>query len=720
MIKDEDVKKSEKIFESYKQSDRGTFSEHAVEDRAFVANVMWTSADAKALEAANQPVLTINETTPARNQVLSKLTKNSPRWASYGKEKSDVTTASYVSDIMEHIWYLSDGDTSNSKATEDFIDVGMWAMMVYVDSDADYGRGEIKVTDLDPLEVYIDPSSKRLDTEDAAHKLIVKRVTKEYIKNIYPNFNFENTSQSYEDDIEGTSRSIEEGQVLKATDDNESEYYLIIDRYTKIKVTKYHVDDGTEHLFSKKQYDEYWQQPAIVLTRAGTEEYISDDENVKYWMSIIRQYGKVIHYMSESFVDEQGQMQENLQIMSGLEHPESIPGSTTQITVVNKGYLIKTGKIESRETPVDRIKRVLSIGGKLHYKDTLPISRYPIQTTMNQHQRNPFPIGDIRLVRPLQEQLNKITSKITAYISAITNLIAFVQQGSNTKKQLETQAGKAGLKVIEIDTEVGSPPSFAQYPPLPAGIFQERQNIINQIQRIMGAYPMMDGDTSRAPDTYRATLVIQEEGQDRITFKRKRIETAINNLAKVVAELIPKVYTEKKMIRLLKPNHQVKEVTFNEESYENGAREIKNDLSVVNCDIVMISGSMLPTNRWARSEYYTGLYEKGILQDASVILRESEIPDVEEIIEKQDKLNQAMQYIQQLEGQLKQITGDKQTTDRENLHLKQRVEVEKVKSGLKEIEYGAKASVELGKARINDEVRKTKQTDPKGKETKNK
>ena len=173
--------------------------------------------------------------------------------------------------------------------------------------------------------------------------------------------------------------------------------------------------------------------------------------------------------------------------------------------------------------------------------------------------------------------------------------------------------------------------------------------------------------------------------------------------------MIPHVYTEEKIVRLLKPNHQIKETTFNQESYETGAREIINDLSVGMYDIVMISGSMLPTNRWARSEYYTGLFEKGILQDASVILRESEIQDVEDIIEKQDKLNQAMQYIQQLEEQMKQLGGQLQSKQREVISANEKVEVEKTKTKLDRLVNRAERDVMVGGMRISDETKKVKE-----------
>ncbi len=705
---DKEVVKSEQILERYKQSNRSTWAEAAVEDRAFVANVQWESEDADSQEAANQPALTVNEVTPARDQVVSSLTKNSPRWMSYGKEKSDVGTASKVADLMEHIWYYSDTDTKNAKATEDFIDVGMWAMMAYVDTKADLGKGEIILTDIDPLELYIDPNAKRLDTEDAAHKLIYKRCTEDYIKVHYPDFDFQDAKLSYGDDYPTSTRSLTEGQVLKVTDDQEHKKYDIIDRYTKIKVKRYHVKDGNfESIFTEEKFKDYWNEPAIILVHQGQEEYITD-ERVQEWIQYYQMFGEIIHFVNIPQVTPDGQVQESLQIVPGVEDENSIPNSTTKIIPTIKGYLIQLKVIKVDEPLIDRIQRVFSIGGKLYFKDIMPISRYPIVTTLNHHSRNPFAMGDIRLVRPLQEQLNKVTSKITAYISAIVNLIGFVPKGSGIKKQLEEQGGKAGMKIFEIDTEVGQAPSFANYPPLPAGIFEDRQRIIAQIQRIMGAYPFLDGDASQAPETYRATLVLQEEGQNRSQYKRKKIETAINGLAKVVAEMIPNVYTEEKIVRLLKPNHQMKETTFNQTTYETGAREIINDLSMGAYDIVMISGSMLPTNRWARSEYYTGLFEKGILQDASVILRESEIPDVEEIIMKQDKLNQAMQYIQQLEAQMKQLGGQLQTKSREVIQAQEKVAVVKTQGKLDKLVNRAERDVMVGGMRVNDEVKKVK------------
>ena len=296
MTDKEEVLESQKILENYKQGNRSDWAQGNAENRAFVASVQWEQEDSDALEAADQPALCVNETTPARDQVVANLTKNSPRWMSYGREKSDVNIASKISSLMEYIWQNSDADIKNSQATEDFIDTGMWVMMAYVDYNADFGKGEIILEDINPDDLYIDPNSKRNDTEDAAHKIIHKRATESLIKNKYPDFDFKDAQYSFTDETSQSTRAANEGQVLKITDDIEHKKYDLIDRYTKIKEVRYHVQDRDfESIFTKKQYDKYWEEETIILTELGNEQYLVD-EDAKAWKDIYNQFGETVHY----------------------------------------------------------------------------------------------------------------------------------------------------------------------------------------------------------------------------------------------------------------------------------------------------------------------------------------------------------------------------------------------------------------------------------------
>ena len=72
------------------------------------------------------------------------------------------------------------------RSAMDYEVAGMGAFMAYVDSEADNGKGEILITDVDPQELYIDPLSKKEDSSDADHILVVKNLTQEYVKENYP------------------------------------------------------------------------------------------------------------------------------------------------------------------------------------------------------------------------------------------------------------------------------------------------------------------------------------------------------------------------------------------------------------------------------------------------------------------------------------------------------------------------------------------------------
>jgi len=97
-------------------------------------------------------------------------------------------------------------------------------------------------------------------------------------------------------------------------------------------------------------------------------------------------------------------------------------------------------------------------------------------------------------------------------------------------------------------------------------------------------------------------------------------------------------------------------------------------------------------------------YQAGII-DRTEALKKSEIFDKAGVMQRTDEMIKMQGMIQQLQEQLKTVSGDKQTTDRENLHLKQRVEVEKFKTKLKESESDTKASNKLALGQLTNAVK---------------
>ena len=148
----------------------------------------------------------------------------------------------------------------------------------------------------------------------------------------------------------------------------------------------------------------------------------------------------------------------------------------------------------------------------------MDIEDYPIVTIMNRHNRNPYPMSDVRFIKPIQEYINKITSLIIAHASSSTNTKLLIPRGSMNRKQLEEEWSRAGTGVIEFDPELGQP-VVAGPVPLPNELYKNREDAKQSIYHILGIHPLQHGDPSSAPSTYKGTVAIDEYSQRRIKSK---------------------------------------------------------------------------------------------------------------------------------------------------------------------------------------------------------
>ena len=62
----------------------------------------------------------------------------------------------------------------------------MGYLYAYIDPEADYGRGEVKYTYLDPFRVYVDPSSRHRYADDASGIILSTILTEDQLLNMYP------------------------------------------------------------------------------------------------------------------------------------------------------------------------------------------------------------------------------------------------------------------------------------------------------------------------------------------------------------------------------------------------------------------------------------------------------------------------------------------------------------------------------------------------------
>ena len=711
------------LFSDY-SSARKLWSRQAVEDSEFRSGKQWKKEQVNALRARAQEPLVVNVIHPAVEQAKAMLTSNAPKFQSTGRDTSDTKVGRIFSDLMAYIWDISVGNAELKRCIDDYYVKGMGVMISYIKPDADFGRGEVMVKSIDPLSVYIDPDAEDPFCRDASNIVVAKRMTEKELIEMYPEFEEtirasqetshisdydENRFGLFDEEVVPQSRK---QSLLNVDDERELE---VFERYTKVKTPYYKIFDPFENreiIINDPQYAEYREEPAVILTTAKDQQILTEKQSVNQYMQIAEQVGKVYH------LEQDPQTGQPVPV-KGEETLDSIPESTVSIDIIDKGILIDSDKIMVTKVMNTNIKQCISVGDEYLYSIILPIEDYPIVPFMNGHHRNPYPTSDVRLVRGLQEYINKIRSLIVAHASSSTNVKLLIPRGSMNKKQLEEEWAKAGTAVIEFDPELGQP-IVAGPVPLPNELYKNEADAKQDIERILGIYTFMQGDVGGAPQTFKGTIAMDEFGQRRINSKKDDIEASLNQLARSVVGLIQFVYQSEKTIRLIQPNNKPMEVKINQNIYDDVSGQLIekiNDITVGKYDIIVVSGSTLPSNRWARFEYYMELYKSGLI-DQTEVLKQTDVADMEGVLERAGQMQKLQGQVQQQTEQIKKLKGDLQTAQRESIHDRKRVEVKEFEKKLAKAEAKAEMATQLYKERASDELKKLREEVKKATNTK--
>jgi len=709
----EDVIETRELWTQYNTS-REPWAQKFQEAIEFRAGAQWTKDQQEMLESRGQAAIVVNRIHPIVETAKALLTYNSPQFRATGREDGDRDTAKVFSDLFQYIWNISQGDLELKQTIDDYYVGGMGALMVYQDPDADMGKGEVKLKAVNPLDLYIDPNSKDKFCRDAANIIYATYMTDEAAKQMYPEFEsiIENSGEEPEaaDDYPTTNLSKTVSQVFPGdVEDRAHTVRRYLERYTKEIHNLYNVFEPfseREYLFDKDEYEMY-QRSLYVRVRkvTGEETIVWEEEAVEDLMKIVEEEGSLFHFQLPPLeLDPQtGQpMQQNPIRVPGQEGPNAIPGSTTALLPITPEELKGLGKLSINVVDVPRIKMVVSVGDALLYERVLPIEDYPIVPIMNVHLRTPFPESDVRIYRPLQEYINKIRSLIIAHASTSTNVKLLIPRGSVDKRQVEEEWGRAGTSVIEFDAELGAP-IVAGPVPLPNELYKNEADAKSDLEYGFGIYELMQGGGKGAPSTYRGTIVVDEFGQRRIKSRRDDIEDMLNQVGTVAIPLIQQLYTEDKVIRLLQPNGEESTQRFNfYKEMENGEVKKFHDIGVGKYDVQVVSGSTLPTNRMALLNTYMEMYKMGLI-DQTEVLKKSELVDVDGVMDRSGQMKQMQQQMMAMEEELKKVKGDLQTAEREEVHAKKRLEVEKFSSQLDKVSNRADMASSLFKARLGDQ-----------------
>tara|TARA_R100001594_G_scaffold24789_1_gene48645 strand:+ start:27860 stop:29890 length:2031 start_codon:yes stop_codon:yes gene_type:complete len=646
--------RAKEIRELYRRWDdaRKDWDTAAREDIDFYLGNHFSENEIDELGMRNQSAVPMDRLYSAIEQFKAIITSKPPKFSVVGREDSDNKLANVWKTLLEYIWDISDGDEVFKQAVHDYTITGLGYFYVYIDKEADFGRGEVKFTSLNPFRVVVDPNSRKRYFDDATGMMVSTIFTKSQLLDLYPQLNepseedqdkklidFIETDSDEEDfpsaDNTRTSQSFTP-DVVKDNDTFEIEKYRLIESYSKIKVPYYRVMDlrsEQEQVLTQEQFAMFMEQEEVIAAR-------------------------------------------------------------------------ERGELDFAEVMQTRIKLTCIIGQIVLYEHVLDTDIYPIIPVPNIWTDTPYPMSDVRKNKPFQRFLNKVVSLITSHAQASSGLKLLIPQGSvQDIEELERDWANPNA-TIEYDPSFGEP-HFPSPQPLAGSIMQLPQLIEKYIDLNMGIFEMMQGNAEVAPRTSSATMMMEDFGQRRSKSKLRDIEGSLKRCGKVVYNLAKSHYTHQKTIRIAQPNNDLTEFMINQRMYDDKTNEImtiENDISLGQFDVRVIGNSTMPSNKWGEWQIYMEAYQAGLI-DRNEALKKTEIFDKEGVLQRTDEVSKLQQYIQQLEDQLKNVSGDLQTAHRESISARKRTEVEKFKGKLKETELEQKSGTKLTLGRLRDAVK---------------
>ena len=632
------AKTTRELYRRYRDA-RSDWDTEARKDIDFFYGNHFSDNEVDELESRNQAAVPMDRVGPAVEKLKAMLTSSSPAFTVIPREDSDVKISKMWRVILSYIWEISDGNAQLKEAIHDHSSSGLGYLYAYIDTESDFGKGEVKFTSINPFRVYVPSTSRDRYFKDADNIILSTILTGEQIVNMYPELGpqvnpetgemeqglLENIS-GYSDDEDYPSSQQSNQQKTwtpaesKDLENSYQEKYQVLERFYKTKIPFYLIADVNNQ-----------------------EEMILNEEEF------------------QKFLEEN-------------------PG------------VFERGLVQFQEILQTRIAVVASVGEIVLYEAVLNTDIYPIVPLPNIYSGTPYPRSDISRARPMQRLLNKLWSLALSHAQASAGLKLIVPIGSvDDISQLEQDWSNPNA-VIEVDSSQGEP-HFPAPTPLAGEFYKLIQSCEFYIDFTFGLPELMHGFSEKAPDTVRGTERMLAQGAERPKSKLRDIELSIRKLGQVVYGLSKGHYTFKKIFRLVQANNNVNEVMANYyDDYSETVMDIQKDRhNIGQHDVSIEPGSTLPTSKWTEYQVYAEAFQMGLIDRTEVIKKNPEIFDKEGLIQRMGEIQQLQGQVQQLSEQNKELQGDLQTAQRESVSDRKRVEVEKFKSKLSEVQSDAKA-----------------------------
>lgn len=237
--------------------------------------------------------------------------------------------------------------------------------------------------------------------------------------------------------------------------------------------------------------------------------------------------------------------------------------------------------------------------------------RYPVP------DKNYF-YGEIDMIKPLQDELNKRKSQIVDILQLTANppIIVNIMSGLDTEKMTNRPGG-----IWTVNIPVDQAVKWLQTPNIPSALFLQTQQINSDIDTVSGIHDVTQG---RKPTGITAGVAIeslQEAAQTRIRLAARFLEYSLKHAAELMLSIIWQYYREPRIIKKRIGNEwEYEEVNFYNVELKGGVPSV-----------AIKSGSTMPVNKSVMRQQAIQLFQVQAI-DRRSLLEIFEWPDIEGVL----------------------------------------------------------------------------------------
>ena len=626
---------------------RSEWMKDRVENDDFFHGQHYSAEERLAIEARGQAPLAINITYSVVKQIISMITSVDPTWKVTPVGEADKSLAYLHREALNATWYNSRGGRVLSQIVKDTSIAGVG--YGHVTPVYDEEGFSVHYSHIPYWQSYLPPGTSQFDYNDAEDWVISKMMGYKGIAELF------DCDEKDVDDFGATD-----------WDALGEDYYP---KYAKPSITQVVSNDGS-----------------------NSEEEIEPERQKR----VIQRYTKerVPIYIVESSGTQAGDK-------NSFQLPRRVYFKLTDdlLSLEAKGLL----RIKRTERKV--VARYLSCGTRC-IRTYLPIDKYQTIPYIDEFRSNPYPLGVMDFVYPLQRALNKFILLSILNATLANNMQMMAEDGSIDVGYWEENFSTPGaIMTWKRVTDKTTAPEQRNPQALPASFFEFPKLLIEMIEYITGMFGIMQGNPDGAPRTLGGVSTLQSMGGQKVKLLTRNISDALSAQGDVVIQLYQNYSPYNQVINYAKGSEDVS-VPYNTTIIKEGQLFVDKDISAGRYKTRVTIEPNYGGERQAKAAMMANL----AMQTKSPaligpLLKLADIPEADEIAKAVDVMTQANQTIEQMQEKIKRLEQINDQLQNEIIQKAQKVEITQFAAELDKMrnkmekELGIKVATEFAKFR---------------------